>query len=285
MKDFLRTMKKMPWTAKFSFIVVIVWVFFAIFTDFLEPFDPTKVDITKRLFPPSWCEGGNAEHFLGTDEVGRDVLSRLMHGSRLSIIVGIMAVAVSLAIGMSLGLIAGFFGGKVDAVIMRIVDMMLSFPFIFLALCFMAVLGSSLFNVILVLGITGWVPYARTIRASVLALKKREFIVAATTLGSSPFRILVKHLIPNVIDTAIVLGTMEMGSSIISEASLTFLGMGVPVSIPTWGQMIATGREYIFKSWWLCLFPGIAVFLVVLAVNFIGDYMRDMRDPKLKSSD
>ena len=153
-----------------------------------------------------------------------------------------------------------------------------------MALCFMAVLGSSLLNVILVLGITGWVPYARTIRASVLALREREFVVAATTLGGSSFRILTKHLIPNVIDTAIVLGTMEMGTSIISEASLTFLGMGIPVSIPTWGQMIATGREYIFTSWWLTLFPGIAVFIVVLAVNFVGDYMRDMRDPKLKTA-
>lgn len=149
----------------------------------------------------------------------------------------------------------------------------------------MAVLGSSLFNVILVLGITGWVPYTRQIRASVLALRKREFVVAAGTLGGSSAWILAKHIVPNVIDTAIVLGSMELGSSIISEASLTFLGMGIPVSIPTWGQMIATGREYIFTSWWLTLFPGLAVFVVVLAVNFVGDYLRDMRDPKLKAAD
>lgn len=285
MKRFVKTIKKMPWTAKFGFIVIFIWIFFAIFTDFLEPHDPTKVDVTLRMIPPSWCEGGTSEYLLGTDEMGRDVLSRLMHGSRLALIVGILAVVVSLIIGVTLGLLAGFFGGWVDSVIMRIVDMMLSFPFIFMALCFMAVLGSSLFNVILVLGITGWVPYTRQIRASVLALRKREFVVAAGTLGGSSAWILAKHIVPNVIDTAIVLGSMELGSSIISEASLTFLGMGIPVSIPTWGQMIATGREYIFTSWWLTLFPGLAVFVVVLAVNFVGDYLRDMRDPKLKAAD
>lgn len=285
MKNFIKTVKKMPWTAKFGFGVILIWVFFAAFTNYLEPHDPTAIDITQRLIPPVWCEGGTATYLLGTDEMGRDILSRLMHGSRLALIVGILAVVVSLVIGVTLGLLAGFFGGWIDAVIMRIVDMMLSFPFIFMALCFMAVLGSSLFNVILVLGITGWVPYTRQIRASVLALRKKEFIVAVETLGGSTSRILAKHIVPNVIDTAIVLGSMELGSSIISEASLTFLGMGIPVSIPTWGQMIATGREYIFTGWWLTLFPGLAVFIVVLAVNFVGDYLRDTRDPRLKSAD
>lgn len=183
MKRFVKTIKKMPWTAKFGFIVIFIWIFFAIFTDFLEPHDPTKVDVTLRMIPPSWCEGGTSEYLLGTDEMGRDVLSRLMHGSRLALIVGILAVVVSLIIGVTLGLLAGFFGGWVDSVIMRIVDMMLSFPFIFMALCFMAVLGSSLFNVILVLGITGWVPYTRQIRASVLALQKERICGGSWDFG------------------------------------------------------------------------------------------------------
>ena len=283
MASLTRLIKKSTLTAKFGAIVLLVWVLCAIFADVLSPYDPTVGDLSKRLLPPSWCEKGVSEHVLGTDEMGRDVLSRLINGTRISLVVGVVAVIVSLIIGTTLGLIAGYYGGIIDTIVMRAVDVMLAFPFIFFALCLMAVLGSSLRNIIIVLGVTGWVPYARTIRANVLVLRKREFVVASTSLGCTSLRNIVKHILQNVLDRAIVLGTLEMATSIISEASLTFLGMGVPPSIPSWGQMLATGREYIFNAWWLTTFPGIAVFLVCLSINFVGDWVRDIRDPRLKN--
>lgn len=250
----------------------------------IAPYGENDVDITKRMVPPAWSEKGTAEHLLGTDEMGRDILSRIIYGSRVSLIVGVMAVLVSFIIGTTLGLIAGYFGGLADSIIMRAVDVMLSFPFIFLALCLMAVLGSSLLNVIIVLGITGWVPYTRTIRAQTLSVREREYVKAAKTAGATRFFIIIKHVLPNVIDSAIILGTIEMGTSILSEASLTFLGMGVPPAIATWGNMIATGREYIFIAWWLTTLPGLAIFIVCLSINFLGDWLRDIRDPRLRGS-
>jgi peptide/nickel transport system permease protein len=167
---------------------------------------------------------------------------------------------------------------------MRIVDVMLSFPFIFMALVLMAVLGSGLTNVIVVIGITGWVPYARTVRAQTLSLKEREFITASDTIGCNDMRIILKHILPNIIDSAIILGTLEMSSAILSEASLTFLGMGIPPSMATWGSMVASGREYIYTAWWITALPGLAIFLVCLAINFVGDWVRDVRDPRLRST-
>ena len=253
MNNFFKLVKKSTGTAKFGMVVVALWIFCAIFAPFLAPDGENDVDITARMRPPAWEERGTAEHLLGTDEVGRDVLSRVIYGARISFIVGLFAVVVSMLIGVTLGLLAGFFGGWVDTVIMRIVDVMLSFPFIFLALCLMAVLGSSMTNVILVLGVTGWVPYARTIRAQVLSVREREFVVAARISGARKGYIIFKHILPNVIDSAIILGTLEMGNAILSEASLTFLGMGIPPTIATWGNMIATGRDYIYIAWWLTL--------------------------------
>ena len=200
-------------------------------------------------------------------------------------IVGLGSTIISFFIGTLLGLLSGYFGGKVDTVIMRIVDVMLAFPFIFLALCMMAVLGSSLTNVIIVLGITGWVPYTRTVRAQVLSVREREYVTATNITGARRFYVMVKHILPNVIDSAIILGTLEMGNAILSEASLTFLGMGVPPSIATWGSMIASGRKYIFIAYWLTTIPGIAIFLVCLSINFVGDWIRDVRDPRLRNAD
>ncbi len=279
-----RLFKQATLTAKFGLIVICIWIVCALFANKIAPYDPSRSSIKNRLIPPTWCKGGVPEHVLGTDELGRDVLSRLLCGSTISLIVALMSVLVSLLIGTSLGMLAGFYGGLTDTIIMRAVDVMLALPFMFLALCMMAVLGPSLRNVILVIGVTGWVPYARTIRANVLALRKREFVLSAEALGASPRRIMFKHIMPNVIDAAIVLGTLEMAGSIISEAALTFLGMGVPPTIATWGQMLSTGRDYIFTSWWLTTFPGLAIFIVCLSVNFVGDWMRDLRDPRLKGA-
>lgn len=276
------TLKRAPITVKVGMVIIAIWVFCAIFAPLIVPHDPAATNIINRMKPPSWLPKGLPQHILGTDELGHDVLSRLISGATVSLEVALMAVLVSMTIGTTLGLIAGYWGGIVDVIIMRAVDVMLALPFIFLALCLMAVLGPSLGNVILVLGVTGWVPYARTIRANVLAIRKREFILASEALGARDVSVMMKHVLPNVIDSAIVLGTLEMSTSIISEASLTFLGLGIPPTIATWGQMLATGREYIFTAWWLTTFPGLAVFLVCLSVNFLGDWVRDLRDPRLR---
>ena len=284
MRSFWKTLKSSTRTAKFGMVIIILWILCAIFADVIAPYGPNDVNIMLRMKPPAWMDGGSSAHLLGTDEVGRDVLSRLIYGCQISLIVGLMSVVVSLIIGTTLGLVSGFFGGKVDAVIMRACDVMLAFPFIFMALCFMAVLGSGLKNVIIVLGITGWMSYARTVRGQTLSLREREFVRAATTSGCKRTRVLCRHILPNAIDPAIVLGTLEMGTSILSEASLTFLGMGVPATIPTWGNMIASGRDYIYTAWWLTTFPGLVIFLVCLSINFVGDWIRDVRDPRLRGA-
>lgn len=284
MRSFWKTLKSSTRTAKFGMVIIVLWILCAIFADVIAPYGPNDVNIMLRMKPPAWMDGGSSAHLLGTDEVGRDVLSRLIYGCQISLIVGLMSVVVSLIIGTTLGLVSGFFGGKVDAVIMRACDVMLAFPFIFMALCFMAVLGSGLKNVIIVLGITGWMSYARTVRGQTLSLREREFVRAATTSGCKKTRVMFRHILPNVIDQAIVLGTLEMGTSILSEASLTFLGMGVPATIPTWGNMIASGRDYIYTAWWLTTFPGLVIFLVCLSINFVGDWIRDVRDPRLRGA-
>ena len=282
MKTILDMLRKSTTTAKIGLFIVLVWILCAVFAPFISPHDPEAVDIMQRMKPPAWQDGGSMEHVLGTDEMGRDVLSRLIYGARISLVIGVCSVVVGMTIGVVLGLLAGYIGGWVDAVIMRLVDMMLAFPFTFLALCLVAVLGSSLENVIIVLGITGWASYTRTVRAQVLSVREREFIRASTTIGCKDGRILFKHILPSVIDSAIILATMEMGSAILSEASLTFLGMGVPPSIPTWGNMISSGRQYIYTAWWLTTLPGLAIFIVCLGINFIGDWARDIRDPRLR---
>lgn len=292
MKNLLQIFKKSTRTAKFGLVIVLLWIFCAIFAPLLSPYGPDEGDSTQRLKEPAFATLLKGEeldpdaplHILGTDEMGRDVLTRIIYGSRISLIVGIMAVFISLAIGTALGLISGYWGGWVDSVIMRIVDVMLAFPFMFMALCFMAVLGPSLSNVILVLGITGWVPYARNVRAQVLSLRTREFVIAAEVAGARKLWVLLRHILPNVLDSAIVLGTLEMASAILSESSLTFLGMGIPPTIPSWGQMVSIGRDYIYNAWWLSTFGGLAIFVVCLSINFVGDWIRDVRDPRLRGA-
>ena len=279
-----KLLKKSTFTAKFGLVIILLWMICAILAPVLSPYGPNDIDIMKRFVPPAWEKGGSSEHLLGTDEMGRDILSRLIYGSRVSFVVGVLSVLFSMVLGTTLGLIAGYCGGWIDTIIMRAVDVMLSFPFIFMALCLMAVLGSSLTNVIIVLGVTGWVPYTRTIRAQTLSLKEREFITASDTSGCSGFRIVFRHILPNVFDNSIILGTLEMATAIIAEASLTFLGLGVPPTVPTWGNMIATGRQYIYTAWWLTTLPGVVIFLVCLSINFVGDWVRDVRDPRLRGS-
>lgn len=276
--------KKASLPVKIGLGIVLLWIFTAIFAPFLTSYNPTTPDIANCFLPPAFCNGGSALHPLGTDEVGRDILARIIYGSRISLIVALLAGAVSMVLGTIIGMLSGYFGGVLDNICMRLVDVMNAFPFMFMALCFMVALGSGLGSIVLVLGITGWVPYARTIRAEVLSIRKRDYIIAAEIAGCSSARVIRTHILPNVVDSAIVIMTMQMANTILSEASLTFLGMGLPSAIPSWGQMISSGRGYIFINFWLTLIPGLAIFLVSLSINFVGDWVRDVRDPRLRGA-
>lgn len=228
---------------------------------------------------------GSLEYPLGTDANGRDVFSRMVYAARVSLIVGITAVLIGGLVGVVAGLLCGFYGGVVDAIIMRIADIQLAFPFILLAIAIVAVLGGGLFNVILVLGIGSWVPYARLVRGQVLSAKQQEYVIAARTIGARDPAILFRHLLPNVITPAIIIATFGIAAAIIGEATLSFLGVGIRPPTPTWGNMLADGRAYVASAWWLATFPGIAILITVLSINMIGDWVRDVLDPRLRNTD
>jgi peptide/nickel transport system permease protein len=244
--------------------------------------DPAAIDIRNIMAPPVWAAGGQRAHLFGTDHLGRDVLSRLAYGARISLTVGLSAVAVSGAFGVTLGLMAGYYGGWADDVIMRLADFELAFPFILLAVAVLAVLGPGLTKVILVLGLTGWAQYCRLARAQVLGLRETEFVEAARTLGASTARILVRHIFPNILAPIIVIASFSVAGVIIAEASLSFLGLGVPPAVPSWGGMLAEGRTYMERAWWLVTLPGLALMFAVLSINVLGDTLRDALDPRLR---
>ncbi|HUG37003.1 MAG TPA: ABC transporter permease [Candidatus Limnocylindrales bacterium] len=262
-------------------LILITVVGAAIFAPQVAPHDPARQSLIRRLTPPVWAPAGDTRFPLGTDQVGRDILSRIIHGARISLIVGVAAVVVSLTVGVSLGLASGFFGGRTDTVIMTVVDTTLSFPQLLLALGFVAVLGPSLNNIILVLGLTGWERYARVVRAEVLALREKDFVEAARAMGVGSFRILWRHLLPNTFSSIIVLSTLQVAQAILQEAALSFLGMGTGSVHPTWGQMIALGRDFVSVAWWMPTFPGFAILLTVLSINIVGDRLRDALDPRV----
>jgi len=266
--------------ATFGGVVVIIAFLCAIFAPFLSPFDPLEQNLASRLKPLGWTDPDGHLYILGTDQLGRDVLSRIVFGSRVSLIVGTASVLLGGILGLILGLVSGYFGKWIDDLIMRIVDITLSFPFIILALCIIAILGTSLFNLIIVLAITGWVIYARVIRASVLSVKEMDFVQAARAIGASNFKIILRHILPNVVAPFFVISSFQVARMIIIEASLGFLGLGVPPPIPTWGNMLSDGREYLQEAWWIGTFPGIAIVLLVLGINLLGDGLRDAFDPK-----
>lgn len=243
--------------------------------------DPVAVDLLHRFSPPVWADGGEWLHPLGTDNMGRDVLARLLNGARISLLVAFSTVAVSLLVGVTLGVISGYFGGHVDALIMRVGDIFLAYPFMLLTISIIAVLGPSLINLILVLALSDWVTYARTIRGSVLSVKSREFVTAAHAIGSSNAFIIGRHILPNVMAPVLVLGTVRAANYIIWESGLSFLGMGVPPPTATWGMMLAEGRNYIMNAGWLITLPGVAIMLTILSINLLGDGLRDIFDPRL----
>ncbi len=225
---------------------------------------------------------GSTEYLLGTDANGRDILSRILHAARISLLVGVTAVAIGGVVGVLGGLLSGYYGGPLDSVIMRIADVQLAFPFILLAIAVVAVLGGGLLNVIIVLGIGSWVPYARIVRGQVLSAKNQEYVVAARTIGARDLAILFRHLLPNVIAPAIIIATFGVAAAIIGEATLSYLGVGIRAPTPTWGNMLADGRAYVASAWWLATFPGVAIMLTVLSINILGDWLRDLLDPYLR---
>jgi peptide/nickel transport system permease protein len=272
-----KVFKRIPKTA--AAIILLLFIC-ALFSPWIAPHDPIEQNLASALKPPFWEKGGTSAHLLGTDNLGRDILSRIVYGSRVSIIVGFAGVLLSGVVGMFLGIIAGYFGGKIDAVIMRLTDMMLSLPYILIAIAIIGAIGPSLTNIIIVLGITQWVGYTRIIRFEAMSLSKSEFIEMAIISGNRWWRILLVHILPNVLNTAIVLATLDVGKMIIFEAAMSFLGLGVRPPTPTWGGMLADGRVYLTFAWWIATFPGIAIAITVLGGNLLGDWLRDELDPR-----
>jgi peptide/nickel transport system permease protein len=259
-------------------VVVGASILLAVAAPVLAPGDPIKNSLLDRLTPPTW--GG--EHPLGTDTLGRDVASRLLHGARVSLIVGFSAVVLAGVVGVALGLVSGWYRGWLDDLLMRLGDVQLAFPVLVLAVAVLAVLGASLLNLIIVLGVTGWITYARIVRGEVLTLRERDFVSAARALGANDAWILRRHLLPNVLPPLVVVATFSVARTIIAEASLSFLGLGIPAPEPSWGAMLDEGRNYITTGWWLALFPGLAILVVVLGINLVGDWLRDVLDPRLE---
>lgn len=264
-------------------VILVCVIGLAVSANWVSPYDPNEQMLEQRLLPPAWAEGGSARHLLGTDHLGRDILTRMVYGSRVSLTVGILAVVISGVLGIAAGLFAGYYGGRVDVAIMRCVDIQLAFPFILLALAVIGVLGPSLRNVIIVLGVGGWMVYARVVRGQVLSVREREFVDAARALGASDWRIIWLHVLPNTLAPVIVVATFAVATCIITEASLTFFGLGVEATIPTWGSMLSDGRVYMGTAWWLTTFPGLAMMLTVLSINVVGDWLRDFIDPRLRN--
>jgi peptide/nickel transport system permease protein len=263
----------------FSIITLVLFAVIAIFAPVIAPHDPNSQDLLARLKPPAWAEGSVEGYLLGTDNLGRDILSRILYGTRISILVGLLAVLISGTIGVIIGLLSGYYR-FFDGIMMRIADIQLAFPTILLALAIVAVLGGGLLNLVIVLGITGWVEYARVIRSEVLSMKTSDFVVAASTIGVSDGRLLFRHILPNILAPMITIATFHVAATIIAESSLSFLGLGVPISMASWGNMLSDGQLYISSAWWISLFPGLAIMLVVLSINILGDYIREIFNPK-----
>ena len=265
--------------ALLTFLLVIP----ALFASQVAPYDPLKGSLANRLKPPAWQQGGSIEHVLGTDKLGRDMLSRIIYGARVSLAVSLVAIFVGGVIGTALGMISGYFGGWVDALLMRLVDISLSLPTILLALVLVAAVGPSFGTVITILMIFLWARYARLVRGETLAIKERDFIARAQVAGASHIRIMARYIFPNVVNSLVVLATLQVGYVILLESTLSFLGAGLPRPTPAWGLMIADGRELIVTAWWVSMFPGVAIMLTVLSLNLLGDWLRDHLDPKLRN--
>ena len=265
----------------FGWIILSVFVLAALLAPVLGLDSPVRGSLSARLDPPTWTGlFSPGPHPLGTDQLGRDILSRIIYGSRVTLAVAAAAVILGGIVGVALGIVAGYFRGMTDRILMRLVDIQLAIPLMLLALLVVAALGPSLRNIIIVLALTSWIRYARIIRGQVLAVREREFVQSARAIGSGTMRIMFRHILPNVLTPALVVGTLELARVIIMDAALSFLGLGVPPPAPSWGRMLADGRTYLSTAWWIVTFPGLAIVLTVLSVNLVGDWLRDYFDPK-----
>jgi peptide/nickel transport system permease protein len=262
--------------------IMCVVIVTAVLAPAIVPHDPTRPNLAARFQPPAWVEGSSWTYPLGTDQLGRDILSRLVMGSRVSVIVGVASVAISSVTGVTLGLISGYHPGRWDQLLMRITDAFLAIPFLVLVVAIAGVVGPGLLTIILILGFTGWVTYSRVIRGEVLALREQEYVTAARALGQRDSVILFKHVLPNVMASVIVIATLQVATSILAESSLSFLGLGVQPPTVTWGAMLADGRQHMGGAWWLATFPGLAITITVLGIVFLGDWLRDVLDPRLR---
>jgi len=262
--------------------IIILTVVVAVFADFIAPYSPTEISLADKLLPPSWVEGGSIKHILGTDEIGRDILSRIIFGARYSLAIAFVVIFMGGLLGLVLGIIAGFQGGRIDSIIMRLADGAISFPFFLLALVLAALWGPGFQNIIIALVLTLWARYARIIRGELLSLRERDFIAQAQIIGCSTWTIVIRHILPNILPTILVLQTLHVGWAIVIESVLSFLGAGVPPPMPAWGLMVASGKDYMLEAWWIPLLPGLAITILVLCCNLLGDWMRDYFDPKLR---
>lgn len=282
---FLNIRKLIKYNGKapvFFACILILFMIVGIFGPSIAPRDPNEANFVDALTPPFWQKGGKIDYPLGTDHLGRDVLSRLLCGTSISLQVGFLVVVFAGVLGTVIALLSGYLGGWVDTLLMRFTDIMMSMPYLMIAIILAAVLGPSKNNIIMILTITGWATYARVLRGEVLRIKEGEFVALAVIAGCSKTRIMLHHVFPNMVNTLVVLATLQLGVVIIAEASLSFLGVGVPLPNPAWGSMIAEGRAYISTAWWLCTWPGVAILLVVLSCNLFGDWLRLRLDPKYR---
>ncbi len=263
-------------------ILVIVYLLSAVFADQITVHNPIQGNLRIRHMPPAWQEGGDWEYPFGTDSQGRDLFTRIVYGSRISLSVGFLSVGISVIVGILLGTLAGYFGGRFDSIVSRLADLLLAFPFLIFAIGVMAFLGPGFTNLILALTFKGWVEFFRLVRGEMLAEKTKEYVEAARVTGQGHVAIMMKEILPNIIQSVFVLGTLRMGYMIITEASLSFLGLGLPPNIPAWGSMVAAGRDSLLVAWWVSTLPGLAILFLVMAINLFGEGLRDILDPRLK---
>jgi len=280
-KEYVLRFKKNK-SALFGLVLVSILILLAVFAPIIAPFDPTAQDLKMRLIPPIWEEAGKWPHILGTDDFGRDLFSRIVYGARISLMIGVISVGISLFFGLIMGSVAGYYGKKVDAVIMRIVDIMFSIPAILLAIVIVSMLGPSLYNAMIAIGVVGIPSYARIVRASVLQEKEKEYVVASRINGSSDLRLIFKVILPNCMAPIIVQSTMGFASAVLEAAGLSFLGLGAQPPTPEWGAMLSDSLQYIMRAPWMITFPGLAIFMAVLGFNLVGDGLMDVLDPKQK---
>ena len=263
-----------------GFVVILLLLIMAVFAPLLAPFDPAEQSLRARLIPPVWQERGTWEHILGTDHLGRDILSRMIHGSRISMFVGLAVVVLAGGFGVTLGLIAGFFGGRVDAAIMRFVDTLIAFPGLLLALVILAVIGPSMLTVIVVLALNGWMVYARMTRGIVLSVRQLPYVEAAEMVGGRSMHVIFRHILPNLMSPLLTLGVLEFARIVLAEAALSFLGLGIQPPATSWGLDVANGKDYLFVAWWLVTIPGCAIAVTVLAINLLANWARVTSDPQ-----